>query len=253
MDKHQRHWRISVHKCSIDHACAAKFAKIVDSLILVAPFARSETCAALTRGLEQLGYVVNTRVLDAGDHGALMSRKRAFLVAQTPEPDGQVAFPWPAPRPAEGTVGDILEEQVPESLWFDPVTRPRHFARSASNADKGRGFTLHRVQPTDRRTRTITGEYGNGLRADAPYVVHPDRPDTLRPYTLVEGKRLMGAPEDLRLPPGKTRAWEFLGQAVYVPLITALVAQSTGHVPAAAMQPHVPEGAEDRATDCLTT
>lgn len=69
---------------------------------------------------------------------------------------------------------------------------------------------------------------GNGFKWDLPYLVHPTRADRLRKFTLAEGRRLMGASADLALPPGTTRPWELLGQAVYVPLVTEIVRHATG-------------------------
>jgi DNA (cytosine-5)-methyltransferase 1 len=212
-------------------------------------FEASETCASLKGALARLGYTCSTAVLNAADYGALTKRRRTVLVAQTPEADGTVPSPWPSPSPCHQTVADMLDSEVPEELWFDPTTKPKLFARSASNAEKGRGFKIQVARGEDATLGTFTAEYGEGLRVDQPLLAHPDRPETFRQFLPREGARIMGLRDDYILPSGKTLAWRVLGQAVHVGLFRQVIAHATGRA-AGAVRRVVPMG-EDVAAEVV--
>jgi site-specific DNA-cytosine methylase len=69
---------------------------------------------------------------------------------------------------------------------------------------------------------TLTAEYGES-KNDQPILAHPSKADTYRYFTVSEGKRIFGVRSDYLLPEAKTKAWRYLGQAVYVPLFTAIM------------------------------
>lgn len=194
----------------------------------------NDLSAGLQRALEQLGYVVEARVLDANDYGSVAGRPRAFIVGQTPDADGTAPDPWPVPHTTRPRLGDVLDTDVPEEAWFDATTKPHLFERSASNAEKGRGFQLRGYAADATRISGITGESFNGFKIDNPYIAHPTKPATMRRLTMTEARRMMGVPDSFALPAGATRAGELLGQGVYVPLVADLLRRASGRDPSAA-------------------
>lgn len=186
-------------------------------------FKDRELWASLTGALNRLGYDVDSRVINANDYGAISKRTRTVLVATTPgdtEP-----FQWPAAmaeNATRATVADVLDKNVPDELWWNRDTKPWVFRVNERNAAKGSGFGFQIVRPADTCMGTLTAEYGE-TKNDQPILAHPTKPETYRYFTVNEGRRLFGVPESYWLPDAKTRAWRLLGQAVYVPLFTAII------------------------------
>jgi len=184
---------------------------------------------ALMGALRRIGYDVQARILNAADHGGLTKRERAVIVAQTPMADGTVQDPWPPVAPTTQRIADVLDVDVPDSAWVRRLESPHLFDRSASNREKGRGFVMRPTDATERATGTFTREYGEGrLRVDQPMLAHPKEPETVRPFTVTEGLRLMGMRTDYRLPSAKTVAWHLIGQAVHVGLFRQVISRATG-------------------------
>ena len=186
---------------------------------------------ALIGALQRLGYVVQSKVVNAADHGGLTARKRAVVVAQTPEADGAVRSPWPEPIAQTRTIADILDGDVPETEWISEETHPHIFARSQSNADKGRGFILRPTSASAPHTGTFTRESWEGVRVDSPLLAHPTRPNVFRRFTIAEAKRIMGLPEAYILPEAQTRAGAMLGQGVHAGLFAQILTRLQGVAP----------------------
>ncbi len=187
-------------------------------------FKDRELWASLCGALRRLGYDVDSQVLNANEYGAVSKRTRTVLVARTPESAGK-AFAWPEPATIganRGTVGDLLDKVVPDDLWWDRKTKPWVFRVNERNAAKGSGFGFQIVRPDDTSMGTLTAEYGE-TKNDQPILAHPTKPETFRYFTINEGRRFFGLPPTYALPEAKTRAWRLLGQAVYIPLFTAII------------------------------
>ncbi|MBA4073089.1 MAG: hypothetical protein C0497_14880 [Gemmatimonas sp.] len=184
---------------------------------------------AFMGALRRIGYDVQARLLNAADHGGLTKRERAVIVAQTPAADGTVRDPWPDVVATTQRIADALDSDVPDSAWVRRLEYPHLFDRSAANREKGRGFVMRPTHASERATGTFTREYGEGrLRVDQPMLAHPTEPETVRPFTVAEGLRLMGMRTDYRLPSAKTVAWHLIGQAVHVGLFRQVIARATG-------------------------
>jgi DNA (cytosine-5)-methyltransferase 1 len=187
-------------------------------------FKDRELWASLTGALKRLGYDVDSRVLNANAYGAVSKRTRTVLVATTPS-SKCAAFKWPEPFPAGAprcTVGNLLDKDLPDELWWDRTSKPWVFRVNEANAARGSGFGFQVVHPEDTEIGTLTSEYGE-TKNDQPILAHPTKPETYRYFTISEGRRFFGLPDSYSLPEAKTRAWRLLGQAVYIPLFTAII------------------------------
>ncbi len=193
-------------------------------------FISGEVCASFSGALRRLGYVVNSKVLNAHEYGAFQKRKRTVLVAQTPEADGSVPSPWPEALAADAvrpTVREaLLDREVPDDLWWDRTSKAWVFEINERNAAKGSGFGFQVVDPDGTAISTLTAEYGE-TKNDQAVIAHPTKPDTYRFFTLAEGRRIFGLPESYILPEAKTVAWRLLGQAVQISLFREVIARAT--------------------------
>ena len=197
-------------------------------------FIDGELWAAFSSALRRLGYVVESRVLNAADAGSLSKRKRTVLVAMTPEADGTVACPWPEAAVAGEprlTAAAILDPNIPEDspLWWGRAEKSWIFSINEKNKSKGNGYGFQVVRPDSTAIGVLTSEYGE-TKNDQPVVAHPSKPDTYRFFTLAEGRRLFGLPAHYRLPEAKTVAWRLLGQAVFIPLFVDVIRRATRRV-----------------------
>jgi DNA (cytosine-5)-methyltransferase 1 len=89
---------LSIHARKFKCRQKAKGFEVVEPQLLPDPKRVGETYRRFRRELERLGYVVDTKVLDAADFGAPTHRKRFFLIARC---DGE-AIKWPEPAYGPG-------------------------------------------------------------------------------------------------------------------------------------------------------
>jgi DNA (cytosine-5)-methyltransferase 1 len=167
--------------------------------------------------------------------------------AQLPEPLRRCWLWWrlEAPRPRNTTLADLLEPDKAVAWRSDGETArllaqlsPLH--RERLNAAVARGERV--VAPVYRRVRGVgTDKMQRAeLRLDGlagclrtpgggssrQLLVISDHGRLLsRWLTPREGARLMGLPEDYRLPAGATAAWRVIGDGVAVPVVRHLAEQ----------------------------
>jgi DNA (cytosine-5)-methyltransferase 1 len=169
----------------------------------------------LRHALERMGYVVDARVIDPRDFGALTGRKRAVVQFTT---DATVV--WPEPAGERGTLGDILDVDADD--WFDRSTKGWLFTHWDRQTAKGNNFASQRVCAASQSVGTISKRYFAG-QGDAPVLAHPTKPETFRWFTVDEVKRLHGIPTGYYLGEAKTVAGEIMGQGVVVSTFEAII------------------------------
>ena len=132
----------------------------------------------------QLGYSFHTAVLRACDFGLPQLRPRIFMVGFR---DPSTPFAFPDPMPLTQTLGDVLGRQCDREL----------------------SYTL----------------LGSGLRNDANTRVNWDTytvDGRVHRLTSREAAALQGFPDGFKLPASRTRALRELGNAVAVPVASAV-------------------------------
>ncbi|MBC6428574.1 MAG: DNA (cytosine-5-)-methyltransferase [Cellvibrionales bacterium] len=172
---------------------------------------RGRVLARILETLEELGYQVDHRVLNALDFGLPQKRERVLIVGRL---DTLAGFRWPQ-RQADGqTLADILE----------PTPDPRHFASPHIRQARQ---TAHRaaVQPAiwhENKGGNISSHpFSCALRAGASY--NYLLVDGIRRLTPREMFRLQGFPDSFRLPAKDSQARKQAGNAVPVPMVTAVI------------------------------
>ena len=75
---------------------------------------KGRTMAVVKETLEELGYNVFHKVLNAKDFGVPQNRERVFIVAINRKKMGSIGFEFPIPKKPATTVGDILDRKVDE-------------------------------------------------------------------------------------------------------------------------------------------
>ena len=166
------------------------------------------------------------------------SRRVVEAVARLPEPQRREALWWrlPAPPRRNTALADVLERDGAVA-WHDDATRERLISLLAPlHAERLRTGAGRRVGALYRRTRVEDGlrvqraearfdglagclrTPGGGSSRQFLAVVDGQAVRT-RPLTAREGARLMGLPDDWRLPASETAALKVIGDGMATPAV----------------------------------
>ena len=164
--------------------------------------------------LEDMGYGVDWKVLNALHFGLPQRRERVFIVAI--RGFESQAFPWPAETAPMTPLADILDPDPPTSMTASKRIRDaRHKAHTASvkpaiwHENKGGNVSSH--------------PYSCALRASASY--NYLLVDGNRRLTAREMLRLQGFPDHYEMELPITAARKLTGNAVPVPVVKAVVSK----------------------------
>jgi site-specific DNA-cytosine methylase len=195
----------------------------------VPSFLESGAGCITQHALRRMGYVVDSRVFNAADYGALTRRKRAVLVATTFD-----SVDWPAAHslPKDAVTQPLSCVLLPpghsDCEWFTRETESKQwlFDHWAKQTAKGNGLVSGFIRYSDETVPVIKKRYFAG-QGDNPVVVHPDDPNQFRWLTVGEVKGIMGLPAWYDLGETKTTAGEILGQGVEVTSFTQIIQSVT--------------------------
>lgn len=162
---------------------------------------------------EELGYHVEHRILDAR-HWVPQHRERIFLVGFR-EPRN---FTWPDPPAAAPVLGSVLEPQVDPKYTLTDKLWQYLQDYAAKHAAKGNGFGCSVFGPGDV-ARTLSARY---YKDGSEILIGQDRGRNPRRLTPRECARLMGYPDDFRIPVSDTQAYRQFGNSVAMPVVAAL-------------------------------
>lgn len=165
---------------------------------------------------EELGYHVEYRVMDAR-HWVPQHRERIFLVGfREPRP-----FTWPETPAAAPVLGSVLEERVDPKYTLTDKLWQYLQDYAAKHAAKGNGFGCSVFGPGDV-ARTLSARY---YKDGSEILIGQGRGRNPRRLTPRECARLMGYPDDFRIPVSDTQAYRQFGNSVAMPVVAALAAQ----------------------------
>jgi DNA (cytosine-5)-methyltransferase 1 len=160
--------------------------------------------------IEALGYTVYHKIIDA-QSVVPQHRERIFLVGFR-EPR---YFEFPQ-FPSEGpTLGTILENEVPEKytltnhLW----NYLQNYAKKHRAAGNGFGFGLFSGEDI---ARTLSARY---YKDGSEILISQGARKNPRRLTPRECARIMGFPEDFKIPVSDTQAYKQFGNSVVVPVV----------------------------------
>jgi DNA (cytosine-5)-methyltransferase 1 len=179
---------------------------------------KGRTMAVVKETLEDLGYNVFHKVLNAKDFGVPQNRERVFIVAINKKKMGSIGFEYPVPRKIETKVGDILDLKVDEKYTISNKLWAGHKRRLKEHRAKGNGFGYSLFNTKSPYTSTISARYYK----DGSEILIEQKDANPRKLTPREAARLQGFPEKFQIPVSDNQAYKQFGNSVAVPVIHAI-------------------------------
>ena len=187
---------------------------------------KGNTMRVIERRLDELGYWVHAKVLNARDCGLPQNRERIYIVALRKDLVGSWEFNFPTPLRTETRVGSILEpaSEVDSKYTLSDRLWEGHQRRRREHKARGNGFGFSLFSEDSTYTSTISARY---YKDGSEILISqgPDaegRPRNPRKLTPREAARLQGFPEWFILNPSRVQAYKQFGNAVSVPVVRAI-------------------------------
>lgn len=179
---------------------------------------KGKTLKVVKETLEDLGYNVFYKVLNARDFGVPQNRERIFIVAINKKKMGSIGFEFPKPRKITTRVGDILQDKVDDKYTLSNKLWAGHKRRLKQHREKGNGFGYSLFNENSIYTSTISARYYK----DGSEILIEQKSGNPRKLTPREAARLQGFPERFLIPVSDNQAYKQFGNSVAVPVIYAI-------------------------------
>lgn len=164
--------------------------------------------------LEQLGYEVYSKVLNARDFGVPQNRERIYIIGFL----GKTNFSFPEPLNKKTRLGDILEKNVNPKYTISDKLWKGHQRRKREHMEKGNGFGYSMFNENSEYTSTISARYYK----DGSEILIEQKGKNPRKLTPREAARLQGYDDSYKIPVSDAQAYKQFGNSVAVPVIKAL-------------------------------
>jgi DNA (cytosine-5)-methyltransferase 1 len=164
--------------------------------------------------LEEMGYKVYAKVLNAKDFGVPQNRERIYIIGFLDDVD----FKFPEPLNKKNKLGDILDKNVDSKYTLSDALWAGHQRRKIEHKEKGNGFGYSIFNENSEYTSTISARYYK----DGSEILIEQSGKNPRKLTPKEASRLQGFPENYKIPVSDTQAYKQFGNSVAVPVIREL-------------------------------
>ncbi len=165
--------------------------------------------------LEDLGYKVFSKVLNAKNFGVPQNRERIYIIAFL---DNNVNFKFPEALNKDVKVGDILDHKVDSKYTISDKLWAGHKRRKLEHKAKGNGFGYSMFNQESEYTSTLSARYYK----DGSEVLIEQKNQNPRKLSPREAGRLQGFSNDFKIVVSDTQAYKQFGNSVAVPVIKEL-------------------------------
>lgn len=179
---------------------------------------KGKTLGVVKRILEDLGYNVFHKVLNARDFGLPQNRERIYIVAINKRKVGNVGFRFPNPTKEETKLGSILDSKVDDKYTLSNKLWSGHKRRRKEHQAKGNGFGYSLFNNNSKYSSTISARYYK----DGSEILIEQKGKNPRKLTPREAARLQGFPENFVIPVSDNQAYKQFGNSVAVPVVSAI-------------------------------
>ena len=175
------------------------------------------TFKVIIKSLEEIGYKVFTKILDAADFGVPQQRKRIYIVGFRKDIFGDdIEFDFPKGTNKKAYICDYLEENV------DGYTISKHLQEVyLFKKDDGRPMLIDKSSKI--QVKTLVSTYHKIQRLTGTFV--KDGATGVRLLTVNECKAIMGFDKDFIIPVSRTQMYRQMGNSVAIPAVQAVAAK----------------------------
>ena len=178
---------------------------------------KGNTLKVIIGTLEEIGYKVFHKVLNAKDFGVPQNRARIYIIGFKDNVD----FVFPEEPKTQTALGDILDEMVDSKYTISDKLWAGHQRRKKEHEEKGNGFGYSLFDENSKYTSTISARYYK----DGSEILVKQKNKNPRKLTPREASRLQGFPKNFVIPVSDAQAYKQFGNSVAVPVIRALAKQ----------------------------
>ncbi len=197
---------------------------------------KGKTLKKIIEVLHELGYHVDSKVLNSKYFGVPQNRERLFIVAWLGSKKGPVKFKFPlglnksnkpifdeqnlSAKAKSVKVGDILLPKVEDKYTISDRLYAGHIRRLKEHRQKGNGFGFSLFTTENNYTSTISARYykdGSEIliqqENDNPRKLHPIEAGLLQGYPINKGFKIVVS---------DVQAYKQFGNSVSVPVVKTL-------------------------------
>ncbi len=175
---------------------------------------KGKTLKVIIKSLENLGYHVYYKVLNAKDFGLPQNRERIYIIAFNKKVD----FNFPQPLKIDTRVGQILDKNVDPKYTISDKLWAGHRRRKEMHKQKGNGFGYALFDSGSQYTSTISARYYK----DGSEILISQNKINPRKVTPREAARLQGFDDDFKITVSDVQAYKQFGNSVAIPVIKAI-------------------------------
>lgn len=175
---------------------------------------KGNTLNVIQKTLEDMGYKVFHKILNAKNFGVPQNRARIYIIAFKDDID----FDFPIPPEIETQLGKILEKKIDSKYTISDRLWEGHQRRKKEHAEKGNGFGYSLFNHKSKYTSTISARYYK----DGSEILIEQKGKNPRKLTPREAARLQGYDDNFIIPVSDNQAYRQFGNSVAVPVIKTL-------------------------------
>ena len=176
---------------------------------------KGQTFATVKQSLENLGYKIYYKILNAKDFGVPQNRERIYIVGFL---DHNINFNFPEKLTHLVKVTDILVNQVDDKYTISDKLWSGHQRRKLEHKIKGNGFGYSIFDENSSYTSTLSARYYK----DGSEILIAQSGKNPRKITPREASRLQGFPDCFKIEVSDVQAYKQFGNSVSVPVIEAI-------------------------------
>jgi DNA (cytosine-5)-methyltransferase 1 len=187
----------------------------------------SKTIEQMIQMLEEIGYIVNMKVLNASDYNVPQSRKRIYFVCFNKEKLPIYNFKYPKPILCTKYLKDILEDDsmtesfriIRDDIIFKDVEIPRCEAKPIRIGTINKGGQGDRIYSPLGHAITLSAEGGGSGAKTGAYLINGH----VRKLSPRECARVQGFPENFIIAEKTNQAYKQFGNSVALPVLKYIV------------------------------
>jgi DNA (cytosine-5)-methyltransferase 1 len=180
-----------------------------------------KTFSTIINVLDDLGYAVEYKILDASDFGVPQKRERIYIVGFNKKKIRNADFRFPKPKSRKVGIGKFVES------GHDDLSISKHLQKVyIYKADDGRPEVITRN--SDFPVKTLVASYHKIQRLTGTFV--KDGPTGLRLLSENECKAIMGFPKSFKVPVSRTQMYRQFGNSIAVPVVKSIAKAMVYHI-----------------------